>query len=184
MAASDSASPSYASPSPVGFHITSLVPFLESPHIASISESSERQHWGTETGMSQIEQFFPDTPAGINSLNLLLYNKTRDTDRICPSCRRWYKFGESEQHYTSFDEFVRREPPISTAMSAEQKEEQDLSGICSQACMNAMMEGPVEAERTSGKELKRSGPWRMRRTTLAEEVENGVKIVWELVEGS
>ena len=76
-----------------------------------------------------------------------------------------------------------RDPPISTAMSDQQREEQDLSGICSQACMDAMMEGPEEAGRTSGKELSRSGRWRMRRTTVAEEVEAGVKILWELVEG-
>ena len=68
-------------------------------------------------------------------------------------------------------------------MSAEQREEQDLSGICSQACMDAMVEGPKEAGRTSGKELSRSGRWRMRRTTIAEEAEAGVKIAWELVEG-
>ena len=183
MAASNPANPPYASPSPVGFHITKLQPFLQSPHRVSKSESPDRRHWATETGASQLGQAFTDTPTGIASLTLLLYNKSRDTDRICPSCRRWYKFGESEHHYASFDEFVGREPPISTAMSAEQREEQDLSGICSQACMDAMVEGPEEAERTSGKELSRDGRWRMRRTTVAEEAEAGVKIVWELVDG-
>ena len=72
---------------------------------------------------------------------------------------------------------------MSTTMSAEKREEQDLSGICSQACMGAMIEGPEEAGRTSGKEMSRSGRWRMRRTTVAGEAEAGVKIVWELVDG-
>ena len=66
-------------------------------------------------------------------------------------------------------------------MGEAQRAEQDLSGICCQSCMDAMVEGPVEAERTSRVELRRSGGWRMRRTTVAEEAEAGVKIVWELV---
>lgn len=68
-------------------------------------------------------------------------------------------------------------------MRPKQREEQDLSGICGQTCMEAMVEGPEEAGRTSGKELSRDGRWRMRRTTIAEEAEAGVKIVWELVDG-
>ena len=50
--------------------------------------------------------------------------------------------------------------------------------------MDAMTEELEEAKRTSGKELSRSGGWRMRRTTIAEEAEAGVKIVWELVDGN
>ena len=69
-------------------------------------------------------------------------------------------------------------------MSSEQREAQDLSSICSRACMDAMVEGPKETRRTNGKELRHSGRWRMRRTTIAEEAEAGVKIVWELVDGN
>ena len=69
-------------------------------------------------------------------------------------------------------------------MSPKQREEQDHSGICSRACMDAMIEGLREAGRTSAKELSRSGRWRMRRMTVAEEAEAGVEIVWELVDGS
>ena len=183
MAASNSTNPPYISPSPVGFHITKLETFFQSPHLAPVSESPERRHWATKESANQLQQAFPDTPAAMESLTLMIYNKSRDTDRVCPSCRRWYKYGESEHHYASFEDFLRREPPISsTTMSYAQRTEQDLSGICCQTCGDAMVEGPVEADRTSGMELGRSGAWRMRRTTIAEEAEAGVKIVWELVD--
>ena len=48
--------------------------------------------------------------------------------------------------------------------------------------MEAMTEGPEEAGRASGKELSRSGRWRIRRMTIAREDEGGDKIVWELVD--
>lgn len=50
--------------------------------------------------------------------------------------------------------------------------------------MEAMMGRPEEARRTSGKELSRCGRWRVRRRTIAEGVEGGVKIVWGFVGGN
>ena len=184
MTASDSADPPYVSVSPVGFHITALLSFMQSPNRVSVSETQERRDWATASTVNRLQRAFPRTPAATNSFNLLVYNKSRDSDRICPGCRRWYKFGESEHHYASFNDFIRRDPPIWEVMPPGQLEEQELSGICSQHCMNALTEDAEDAERTSGKELLRSGQWVMRRTTTAEEAEAGVKIVWERIDGN
>jgi len=47
--------------------------------------------------------------------------------------------------------------------------------------MNALVEDPEDAERNGGKELRRSDSWLMRRTTIAEEAEGGVKVKWERI---
>ncbi|KAL8959025.1 MAG: hypothetical protein Q9183_005715, partial [Haloplaca sp. 2 TL-2023] len=85
--------------------------------------------------------------------------------------------------YDSFDQFLQRTAPESSSINAERREEQDLSGICSQFCMDAMMEDPEESEKAAGKEVRKSGPWVMRRTTAEEEAEAGVKVVWEEAAG-
>ncbi|KAI4195630.1 MAG: hypothetical protein LQ350_007101 [Teloschistes chrysophthalmus] len=179
MTSSGSDDPPYASASPVGYHITQLRPFLQSPHRVEASTNPVRRQWATPEGANRLPVAFPPTPSAIESRNLMIYNKSRDTDRICPSCRRWYKVGESEQRYDSFAEFLHRKPPVTATMAAEQKQEQDLSGICSQGCMDTMMDDPSEAAGNSGKELQRSGSWVKRRTTIAEEAAAGVTIMWK-----
>ncbi len=181
MATSQPNNPSYVSQSSVGFHITDPQTWIRTSHLAPVSQDPDRRHWTTQEGADQITQMFPHTPAGIVSLNLFIYNKSRDTDRICPSCRRWYKVGESEHRYESFDEFLRRDYSSSPTINTERREEQNLSGLCSQFCMDALVEDPDDAERNSGKELRRSGSWLMRRTTIAEEAEGGVKVKWERI---
>ena len=59
------------------------------------------------------------------SSNLMLYNKSRDTDRICPSCRRWYQVGEAERSCKSFGEFLQRDPASTTEIGNEQRDEQN-----------------------------------------------------------
>jgi len=181
MATSKPNNPPYIYPSPVGFHVTDPQIWIQTSHLAPVSHDPDRRHWATQEGADQVTQMFPHTPAGIVSLNLLIYNKSRDTDRICPSCRRWYKVGESEHRYESFDEFLHRDYSSLPAIGTEQREEQSLSGICSQACMDALVEDPEDAERNSGKELRRSGSRVMTRTTVAEEAKGGVKVKWERI---
>jgi len=181
MATSQPNNPPCVSPSAVGFHITDPQTWIQTSHLAPVSHDPDRRHWATQEGADQITQMFPHTLAGIVSLNLSIYNKSRDTDRICPSCRRWYKVGESEHRYESFEEFLRREYSSSPAIDSEQREEQSLSGICSQLCMDALVEDPEDAERNGGKELRRSDSWLMRRTTTAEEAKGGVKVEWERI---
>ena len=62
-------------------------------------------------------------------------------------------------------------------MDTGQRQEQGLSSICSPSCLNAMVEDLDEESSNSGKELRRSDCWLMRRTTTPEEAEAGLKIV-------
>ncbi|KAI4101140.1 MAG: hypothetical protein L6R37_005108 [Teloschistes peruensis] len=157
MASSGSNDPPYASASPVGYHITQLRPSLQSPHRVEASINPVKRQWATPEGANRLPVAFPPTPSGIQSCSLMILNKSRDTVRICPNYRRWYKVGESEQRYNSFEDFLHRKPPLTATVAAEQKQEQDLSGICSQGCTDAMMDDPSEAAGNSGKELQRSG---------------------------
>ncbi|KAG7007419.1 hypothetical protein G7Y79_00010g029200 [Physcia stellaris] len=184
MAANEPDTPSYLSPSPVGFHITDLQAFVRSSYLAPVSQDPDKADWATEATASQFSQTVPKSPAGDAALQLVIINKSRDTDRICPSCRRWYKFGEPERHYQSFSDFLKRNISNGPAMSAEQREEQDLSGICSQICMDALVEDPEETDKNHGMEIRRLGSWLQKRTTRAKEAQTGAKIVWERIIGA
>ena len=157
---------------------------IQTTHIAPVSSIPSRRHRPSQDGAGQTRQMFPQTPAGIISLNPMIYDRSRETDRVCPSCHRWYKFGEPERHWASFDEFLQRGPSSSTAMDTGQRQEQDLVGICSPSCLNAMVEDLDGEAGRSGKELRRSDRWLMRRTTMPEGAEAGLKIVWERINGA
>lgn len=53
--------------------------------------------------------------------------------------------------------------------------------MCSQLCTEVLIEDPDDAERNSGKELRLSGPWLMRRATKAEQAKGGAEVVWERI---
>ena len=78
---------------------------------------------------------------------------------------------------------MQRKASDPTSVNDERREEQDLSGICSQFCMDAMVEDVEEGIHASGKEVRKSGSWVIRRTTAEEEAEAGVKVVWEEAAG-
>jgi hypothetical protein len=41
--------------------------------------------------------------------DVIVYNKSRDNDRICPACRRWYRVGEKGfKEYNNFQDFLNR----------------------------------------------------------------------------
>lgn len=70
---------------------------------------------------------------------------------------------------------------MTATVTAAQKQEHDLSGMCSQDCIDVMMGDPSEVGGNSGKELQRSGLWVKRKTTAAEEAAAGMKFVWKAV---
>lgn len=182
MAAQQHETPAYMSPSPIGFHITNLGLFLQCPNLALVSSDPDRAAWSTRTG--ELTRMFPQTSAGQMSARLMVYNKSRDTDRICPACRRWYYVGEPEWEYKSLDDFAKRNRTETDAVGDEQKEEQDLSGICSSVCFEALTEYPEEAARKSGRVVRKEGEWVLRRTTPGQEEREGLKMVWMRENGS
>ncbi|KAF8580571.1 hypothetical protein K439DRAFT_1636904 [Ramaria rubella] len=193
--------PSYATVSPVGVHILDIPSFLHSSHKAPLSTDPGRRGWASEESMSSLSQIFLALPLGQTTFELFIYNKTRDIDRICPSCRRWYRVGETLAFdpdgtipaYRSFEEFIRR--PICAIPPSEENNkvtvEQELSGICSSVCMGVMNNGdesmlgldydeltPEQLSRCSAS-VERDTGWRIRKTTAEEEVSmGGVKVVY------
>ena len=67
------------------------------------------------------------TPLAIQGVNLLIYNKSRDTDRVCPACLRWYRVGEGFKSYSSLEEFTARpalaHPEVEQEVAVEQEVE-------------------------------------------------------------
>ncbi|KAL8823827.1 MAG: hypothetical protein Q9191_005515 [Dirinaria sp. TL-2023a] len=183
---SQSVDPPLVSPSPVGYHISNLLLFfsyVDLNDLQPISSHPIRQYWMTDEGRAEIGRTFPDTLAGVLNSAIRVWNSSHDTDRICPSCRRWYRVGEPEQYYESLDSFLKRNPLSFGTVSpgrAMYRDEQDRSGICSPACFDAMEEDVSEAAENYGKGLQRSGSWLLRRTTRRE-AEDGLKIMWERI---
>jgi hypothetical protein len=67
------------------------------------------------------------TPLMILGANLLIYNKSRDIDRVCPACLRWYRVGEDFKSYSSLEEFTARpilaQPEVEGEVATEQEVE-------------------------------------------------------------
>ena len=175
----DSTKPDYIAASPVGYHVTELLPFFRSTYRAPISKIPVKKEWATEKASQRISSMFPHTTIGIAHANLMIYNKSRDHDRICPACRRWYSVGEpiKLQNYASFEEFSQRPRPDSEEfvgeIDPETMPEQELSGICSQECMNVLTEGTAEwvGPEVEGVELCMA--------TEAQKVELGYELFWK-----
>ncbi len=82
--------------------------------------------------MAQVSQIFCSDPEGATplatmSVNLFIYNKTRDIDRVCPACLRWYRVGEDFRSYSCLDEFTARpilaQPEVEQEVATEQEVE-------------------------------------------------------------
>jgi len=67
------------------------------------------------------------TPLAVLGANLLIYNKSRDTDRVCPACMRWYRVGEGLRCYSGLEEFIARpvlvQPEVEKEVATEQEVE-------------------------------------------------------------
>lgn len=189
--------PSYLSLSPVGIHILDLEGFANSPYKAPTSSDPERLSWTDQSVIQNVAKTSPATAKGRASVSLLIYNKSRDTDRICPCCHRWYHVGESAfgetgsaDVFATFEDFVTR-PPLASSPDFEHDEvarEQDLSGICSRICKAAMTSGEdsrlnidqVTPEQIIGRSpLKEESTWDVRKTSPEEEESMaGVKLIF------
>ncbi|KAL8833257.1 MAG: hypothetical protein Q9170_004389 [Blastenia crenularia] len=177
--------PAYVVVSPIGFHATDVLQYL-SHHPTPVSSDPDRLEWATEESQMRISHMFlgiKDTPGGVVLANLFIYNKTRDADRICPSCRRIYRVGEGPMAYQSFEQFLDR-PKGKMGVGSGTMEEQDLSGACCGVCFNALSETSL-SDNDRGEELAKmqrlakDGGYRLRKSTPEEENESGIKIVWE-----
>ncbi|KAL9116510.1 MAG: hypothetical protein Q9187_006964 [Circinaria calcarea] len=123
---------------PNGLYITDLPAFLASPCSAPISTDPNKSTWTDPSTRAQFSQMH--IPA--KELELLLYNKSRDTNRICPGCMLWYDLS--------------RPGNPSAGISATLAQEMDLSGICSQSCMDELA-GPEAGKALMGKDTGRMG---------------------------
>ena len=91
----------------------------------------------------------------------------------------WYHVGEPERMYGSYDEFVARSEPSGSEISEEEREERDLSGICSRVCIEVLSEDTEEQNAKGGRTECQVEGWIMRRTTAQEQAGSGVQFVWE-----
>ena len=181
----DSAVPSYLTVSPIGYHVVDILPFFRSAYKAPVSEDPKKRGWASADAARHLDGMFPHTAAGIAEANILVYNKSRDTDRICPSCRRWYHVGEKVGPRLPFNEFLVRQDTLQ--VDEDCKLEQNLSGICSRECMRSMTHGndtvfgkgieDISAEDFSALDPRPSG-WTLRKATPQEEEATGIKIFW------
>ena len=182
MSVAQMAVPAYLYHSPVGFHVRDVSTFLSSSSPAPVSKHPDRAEWASQplsSNLQQLRQHLTQVPSGVDTFNLLAYNKSRDTDRVCPSCRRWYSVTEPECKYASYDEFTSRGHGDNGEVSREQSEEQDLSGICCKACMDIMVEDQGERRQKAGKVEREVEGWILRRATVEEQGRSDVQLVWE-----
>lgn len=105
-----STTPEYVYASPLGFHVKNLLQLIRH-HPTPVSSDPARREWTTQKSQQMISSMFlgtGNTPGAVIMANLFIINKTRDVDRICPSCHRIYRVGEAPRAYPSFDEFINR----------------------------------------------------------------------------
>ena len=165
--------------SPVGIHIRDHTTSFPSDCPAPISTDPEKASWASPGQPHPLRQMLAHTPSGAESFNLLIYNKTRDTDRICPSCRRWYYVGEPKHFYGLYDDFLARGFPSGHDILSGQREEQDLSGICSRTCQEAMVQDDNEIAASAGRIQPETAGYVLRRTTVQEQAVSDIQFVWE-----
>ncbi|OXV12186.1 hypothetical protein Egran_00053 [Elaphomyces granulatus] len=130
--------PTFLWSSPAGIHIRFFDEWLRSGLIAPRSDVQERARWAAEPTAQAVCQMFCDggqDPCAIISAKIFIYNKSRDVDRVCPACFRWYRVGEGPKSYSGLEEFFAR--PVQAEPEVEQDvvAEQELSGICTRDCM-------------------------------------------------
>ncbi len=69
---------------------------------------------------------------------LMTYNKSRDIDRVCPACLRWYRVGEEVfKEFSSFQAFLDRPILRRPEVGDEVGQEQDVkSNTCERLWAN------------------------------------------------
>jgi len=134
----DATLPTFLWSSPAGLHIRFFEHWVQSGLTAPISTVKEKSHWASESNALCISRMFciegPD-PWAILGAKIFIYNKSRDIDRVCPSCFRWYRVGEIPKSYSSFEEFKARPVLAQPEAEPEVAAEQELSGICTRDCL-------------------------------------------------
>ncbi len=182
--------PNYVFASPLGFHAKNVQEFFRH-HPTPVSSDPERRQWATPDSYQSMSAMFlsaGNTPGAAVMTNLFIINKSRDVDRICPSCHRIYRVGEGPRAYASFEEFLGRRGGVEVEVDRKTMEEQDLSGACCGPCFNVLSEeewaeNGCEGELEMLLELARNEGFVFRRARMEEERETGVKNVWEKEEG-
>ncbi|KAL8761252.1 MAG: hypothetical protein Q9184_002613 [Pyrenodesmia sp. 2 TL-2023] len=177
--------PDYVFASPLGFHAKNVGEFF-SQYPTPMSSDPDRRQWATQDSHQSISNMFlsaGNTPGAVVMTNLFIINKSRDVDRICPSCRRIYRVGEGPRAYASFEEFMNR-PRGGSEVGEKTKEEQDLSGACCGPCFNTLSELDWDENECGGElatflDLAAKNGFVFRRSRPEEEYETGVKIIWE-----
>ncbi|KAI4184271.1 MAG: hypothetical protein LQ348_004569 [Seirophora lacunosa] len=183
-----STTPEYVYASPLGFHVKNLLQLIRH-HPTHVSSDPARRKWTTQKSQQMISSMFlgtGNTPGAVIMANLFIINKTRDVDRICPSCHRIYRVGEAPRAYPSFDEFINR-PRRTSEVDAKVEEEQDLSGACCGPCFNALSEQQWEENGCGGElvevmRLASQNGFTLRYSRPEEQHETGIKTVWEKLE--
>jgi len=134
--------------SPIGIHIRDFEAFMQSSLVVPVSSNPEQLSWASENARMQVVAMygFPgdlaDAPKGLlQATDILIYNKSRENDRMCAACMRWYRAGEGFKSYSSLEEFLVRPVLERPEVDAETASEQDLSGICTRQCMQALKGG-------------------------------------------
>ncbi|TFK54015.1 hypothetical protein OE88DRAFT_1732743 [Heliocybe sulcata] len=125
--------PSFLRRSGAGLHVTNVSQFLASSYADPVGPSEEHRGW--VLGQDDVKRMFggaPDLGA------IFLFNKQRETQRVCPACRRVYRVGEgvAGTHLQT---------------SSSERQEQELSGICSYPC--AVVMGAADVMGKSADEL-------------------------------
>ncbi|KAL8926520.1 MAG: hypothetical protein Q9208_002847 [Pyrenodesmia sp. 3 TL-2023] len=177
--------PNYVFASPLGFHARDVREFF-SQHPTPVSSDPERRQWATQDSHQSMSTMFlsaGDTPGAVVMTNLFIINKSRDVNRICPSCHRIYRVGEGPRAYESFEEFVNR-PRGGSEVDEKTREEQDSSGACCGPCFNALSEQDWGENECGGElaallDLAAKNGFVLRHSRPEEEYGTAVKIVWE-----
>jgi len=184
--------PPFLYSSPAGFHLRDFNAFIRSGLFSPVSNSQERSHWATEENATLISRMFCTSPEGatplsIQGANILVYNKSRDNDRICPACLRWYRVGEGFRSYSSLEEFRARPVLVQPEIEKDLATEQDLSGICTRECFKVLNEGNddacgKDADKLSAEEVEtlNTNPMstlKVRKPTASEQAQ-GAKLVF------
>ncbi|KAL8947876.1 MAG: hypothetical protein Q9222_005891 [Ikaeria aurantiellina] len=186
MSANNPTPPAYVFASPIGFHVKDVRQYL-SQHPTPVSSDPQRLQWTSQESQLSLSRMFQGpsghTPGTIVLTNLFVYNKTRDIDRICPSCHRIYRVGEGPRDYQSFQDFIDR-INVDTGVEEKIRLEQELSEACSGVCFNALGDGEWDdvadqEELDSLTGLARDHGFMLRRAKPEEENATGIKVVWE-----
>ncbi|KZT19700.1 hypothetical protein NEOLEDRAFT_935965 [Neolentinus lepideus HHB14362 ss-1] len=127
------ATPAFLRRSDAGLYVTRVSQFLASSYADPVGPSEEHRGWTLgQDGITRMFGGAPDLGA------IFLFNKQRETQRICPACRRVYHVGEAIAG-------------TNLQANSTERQEQELSGICSYPC--AVVMGAAEVMGKSADEL-------------------------------